>query len=156
MSRESSIERHGPGEVTITRIFDAPRRRLWAAWTEPEPFARWFSTPPFTTPVSGVAMDVRVGGEWRATQVSSADGARLPFAGVYKEVTEPERLVLTFENLEDRSDPDFEFLTLTFNDLGDKTELVLRQTGHLPDDEYAFLAEGYSRFFDQLDVYLSE
>lgn len=144
----------GDREVTITRIFDAPRELVWQAWTRPEHFAQWFGGPPYVTPPERVSMDVRPGGEWRATMVSEEDGSEIPFAGEYREVVEPERLVLTFA---DPADPnaDVEVLTITFTDLGDKTEVVAHQAGNLPQDEYPQLAEGYSGFFDQLAEHLA-
>jgi uncharacterized protein YndB with AHSA1/START domain len=141
-------------EVTITRVFEAPRELVWKAWTEPEHFARWFGAPPYTTPPSKVSMDVRPGGEWRATQVNEADGTELPFVGVYREVVEPERLVFTLENPEDRDDPNVEVATVTFTDLGGKTELVMHQAGHMPEEQYEKLEEGYGAFFDRLDEHL--
>jgi uncharacterized protein YndB with AHSA1/START domain len=143
-------------EVTITRVFDAPRELVWRAWTEPEHFAEWFGTPPFTTPVSTISMDVRPGGAWRATMVSEADGTELPFHGVYREVVEPERLVLTFEDPNDPSNPNVEVLTVTFTDLGGKTEVVCHQAGHMPEEEYENLVEGYSGFFDRLAEHLAQ
>ncbi|HEY3317073.1 MAG TPA: SRPBCC domain-containing protein [Coriobacteriia bacterium] len=143
--------------VTVTRTVEAPPDAVWRAWTIPECFARWFFTPPFETPVETVAMDVRPGGEWRATQVNEADGARLPFVGHYREVAEPGRLVMTFENPEDLSDPNVEIVTVTFSDADDgATKLTLRQEGHLPPEQYELLGEGYSRFFDNLARYLAE
>jgi uncharacterized protein YndB with AHSA1/START domain len=142
-------------EVTITRVFDAPRELVWKAWTEPEHFAAWFGGPPYTTPASTVSMDVRPGGAWQATMVSDEDGSELPFSGVYREVVEPERLVLTFEDPSDPSNPDVEVLTVTFTDLGGKTEVVAHQAGHLPEEEYPRLAEGYGGFFDRLAEHLA-
>jgi uncharacterized protein YndB with AHSA1/START domain len=81
-------------ELVITRIFNAPRELVWKAWTEPAHFAQWFGTPPVTTPLSTISMDVRPGGEWRATMISEVDGTTHPFVGVYREVEEPSRLVL--------------------------------------------------------------
>lgn len=69
MADQGSTTRDTTREVTVTRVFDAPRELLWRSWTEPARFARWFFTPPFTTPVETVAMDVRPGGRWRASQV---------------------------------------------------------------------------------------
>ena len=63
---------------------------------------------------------------------------------------EPERLVFTFDNTNDRSDPNVEVATVTFNDLGDKTEVVFNQTGHLPEDVYPRTKEGTSTFLDAL------
>jgi hypothetical protein len=49
-----------PG-ITITRVFDAPRERVWKEWTEPERFADWFGGGEAEVPVSTVLMDVREG-----------------------------------------------------------------------------------------------
>jgi uncharacterized protein YndB with AHSA1/START domain len=143
-------------EVTITRVFDAPRELVWKAWTEPEHFSHWFGSSPYTTPLSTISMDVRPGGAWRATMVSEDDGTELPFQGVYREVVEPERLVLTFEDPNDPNNTNVEVLTVTFNDLGGKTEVVAHQAGHLPEEEYGKLAEGYGSFFDRLDEHLAK
>lgn len=147
----------GPNHaVTVSRTLDAPRELVWRAWTEPERFASWFGTPPFVTPSSRVAMDVRPGGQWEATQVSVENGMELPFAGVYREVVPPERLVFTFENTADRTDPNIEIATVTFADLGGRTEMVLHQVGHLPEEQYGLLAIGYARFFDRLAEHLAD
>jgi uncharacterized protein YndB with AHSA1/START domain len=143
--------------VTVTRAFEAPPDALWRAWTDPDRFASWFFTAPFRTPRETVAMDVRPGGEWRATQVNPEDGTELPFVGHYREVVEPERLVFTFENPQDRSDPNVEVVTVTFRDLGEgAAELTLHQEGHLPPEQYELLGQGYARFFDNLARYFAE
>jgi uncharacterized protein YndB with AHSA1/START domain len=53
--------------ITITRVFDAPRERVWKEWTEPKRFADWFGGSKSEVPPSTVSMDVRPGGSWRAT-----------------------------------------------------------------------------------------
>jgi uncharacterized protein YndB with AHSA1/START domain len=98
-------------EATIVRVFDAPREELWKYFTEPEYFATWFGTPPFTTPASTVAMDVRPGGEFRSTMVHETDGTEMPFVGAFRDVVEPERLVQELRNPEDPSDPNVEVFT---------------------------------------------
>ncbi len=120
------------GEMTVTRVFDAPRELVWKAWTEPEQFASWFGTPPYTTPPATVTMDVRPGGKWAATMVHETDGTELPFRGEYREVVEPERLVMAFEDTSDESSSRVEVLTVTFTDLGGKTEIVAHQAGSMP------------------------
>lgn len=154
MSEKPTPEPPDAQEVTVTRLFSAPRELVWRAWTEPSAFSYWFSTPPFTTPESGVALDVKPGGEWRATQVSD-DGTELPFIGVYREVVPPERLVLTFQNPADRSDPDVELATVMLESVPDGTRMTFRQQGHLPPEQYVLLKQGYSRFFDRLEQYLA-
>ena len=49
-------------EITITRVFDAPRELVWKAWTEPEHFMRWWGPKGYTAPVYKV--DLRVGGKY--------------------------------------------------------------------------------------------
>src|SRR3954453_7516888 len=89
--------RAGAGEhgMTMTRVFDAPRERVWREWTEPEAFADWFGGTQSEGPVSTVAMDVRPGGEWRATRYAGPERREIRWKGEYQEVSEPERLVLT-------------------------------------------------------------
>jgi uncharacterized protein YndB with AHSA1/START domain len=100
-----------------------------------------------------VALDVRPGGEWRATQVSTDTGDELPFFGHYREVEEPERLVFTFEDPTGAAQ-DVELGTLTLRALDGMTEMTFRQAGHLPAEQYPLLAQGYSRFFDRMEEYL--
>ena len=54
-----------PG-ITITRVFDAPRERVWREWTEPERFADWYGGVEAEVPLASVSMEVRPGGAWRA------------------------------------------------------------------------------------------
>jgi uncharacterized protein YndB with AHSA1/START domain len=53
--------------ITVTRVFDAPRERVWKEWTDPERFADWFGGKESEVPLSSVSMDVRPGGSWRLT-----------------------------------------------------------------------------------------
>jgi uncharacterized protein YndB with AHSA1/START domain len=144
-------------QATITRVFDAPRERVWQAFTQPEHFAEWFGTPPYTTPASRVSMDVRPGGEFRATMVHESDGSELPqFVGRYKEVVEGERIVQTLENPDDPSDPNVETLTYTLADAGEgRTEATYHQEGHLPDEQYPLIEQGVNGFFDRLAAHLA-
>lgn len=143
-------------QMTITRVFDAPRELVWQAFTQPEELAAWFGTPPYKTPPETVSMDVRPGGKWTATMVSEEDGSKLPFAGRYREVEEPQRLVFTFDDVNDPTNENVEVATVTFADLDGKTEVTLTQAGHMPEEEYGRLEEGYSVFFDRLAEHLAK
>ena len=89
--------------ITITRVFDAPRERLWKEWTEPERFADWFGGSEAEVPLSTVSMDVGPGGTWRATMFAGPGRREIHRTGEYREVAEPGRLVFT---LSDRPDED--------------------------------------------------
>jgi len=142
-------------EVTVTRSFDAPRRAVWDAWTTPRGFAGWFGTPPYSTPLARVDMDVRAGGAWQATQVSEIDGAELPFVGHYLDVREPDLLVLTFEDPDDPDGMDRELAAVRLEEVDGQTKMTFSQRGTLPPEEYKLLAKGYSLFFDRMEEYLA-
>ena len=54
---------YGEANVTLTRVFEAPRALVWKAWTDPTMMAEWFGPRGFTIPVC--ELDVRVGGSLR-------------------------------------------------------------------------------------------
>lgn len=78
--------------LTVHRTFDAPRERVWAAWTDPGQVERWWGPDGFETSVR--EMDVRPGGVWRIA-MRGPDGTGPEDAIVYDEVDEPHRLVYT-------------------------------------------------------------
>lgn len=79
-------------EIVISRTFDAPRRLVFEAITNPEHIPHWFGLRSWTLPVCQV--DLRPGGAWRYI-LESPDGTRMGMSGVYEEITPPERLVTT-------------------------------------------------------------
>jgi len=74
----------------ISRVLDAPRERVWAAWTEVERLKQWFSPKGFT--VIAAKMDLRVGGTYHYG-LRMPDGKEMWGRFVYREVRKPERLV---------------------------------------------------------------
>jgi uncharacterized protein YndB with AHSA1/START domain len=75
--------------ITITRVFDAPRERVWKEWIDPERFADWFGGPESQVPLSTVSMDVRPGGSWRLTMFAKPGRREIRWKGEYREVVEP-------------------------------------------------------------------
>ena len=141
-----------PG-LQITRVFEAPRERLWREWTEPARFADWFGGRAADVPVASVSMDVRPGGRWRATM--HVDGVEIRWEGVYREVVEPARLVLTFSDEPGREA--HEVVTVEFADLGEgRTELRLQQRGTLAPEGYQRAVDGWSSFLDRIDERLTD
>ena len=81
-------------EVMVTRSFKAPRALVFRTYTEPELVRRWMLGPPgWSMPVC--EMDVRVGGTYRWRWRSDTDGKEFGFAGTFREVHRPSRLVHT-------------------------------------------------------------
>jgi uncharacterized protein YndB with AHSA1/START domain len=116
----------GAAELVISRIFDAPRRLVFEAWTDPMHLARWWGPHRFT--IVSCEADVWPGGAWRRT-MRAPEGGVIRKHGVYREVVAPERLVFTYVSDNATGNPGPETLvTVTFADIGDKTRLTLRQT----------------------------
>jgi uncharacterized protein YndB with AHSA1/START domain len=141
--------------ITITRVFDAPRERIWREWTEPERFADWFGGVQSQVPLSTVSMDVRPGGRWRLTMLADEGRREIRWKGEYREVAEPERLVFT---LSDQPGEDgYEVVTVVLTDLGDgRTEMLFKQRGNLPPDVYARAETGWNGFFDRIAERLAQ
>lgn len=81
-------------EIVLSRVFDAPRERVFRAYTDPKAIPQWWGPRDYTTTVD--KMDVRPGGAWRFVQVAP-DGTKHAFHGTYREIRPPERIVDTFE-----------------------------------------------------------
>jgi uncharacterized protein YndB with AHSA1/START domain len=80
-------------EITMTRVFAAPRNLVFDAWTKPELVRRWLLGPPgWTMPVCEI--DLKVGGAYRFEWLGQ-DGTRMGMGGVYREIVIPERIVNT-------------------------------------------------------------
>ena len=141
--------------IQITRIFDAPREHVWKEWTEPDRFADWFGGSEAEIPLSTVSMDVQAGGRWRATMFFGPDRREIRWKGEYREVVEPERLVLTITDEPD-DDPS-ELVTVVLTDLGDgRTEMRFEQRGGgLSADGYKHAGAGWTKFFDRITARLA-
>jgi uncharacterized protein YndB with AHSA1/START domain len=142
-------------EISITRVFDAPRDRVWSEWTDPEAFADWYGGAQAEVPVSSVSMDVREGGAWKATMFAGPERREINWHGEYREVVEPERLALT---VSDQPGDEFELVTVVLTDLGDgRTEMLMEQTGgHMTPEGYERAKQGWGGFFDRLAERLAE
>jgi uncharacterized protein YndB with AHSA1/START domain len=80
------------GEVTITRILDAPRELVFKAWIDPQQVRQWWGPGKFTNPVC--ELDARPGGAIRIV-MRGPNGIDYPMSGTFREIVEPERLVFT-------------------------------------------------------------
>lgn len=139
----------GDHGFVLTRVFDAPRERVWSEWTEPDAFADWFGGPASEVPLDSVSMDVRPGGAWRATMFAGPARREIPWSGEYLEVVEPERLVLS---ITDEPEPRrYDLVTVTLVDLGEgRTEMTLEQRGGMTPAQYERAKQGWGGFVDRI------
>jgi uncharacterized protein YndB with AHSA1/START domain len=138
-----------PVGISLTRVFDAPRERVWSEWIEPEAFADWFGGPECEVPLASVSMDVRPGGAWKLTMFAPPARRRIDWWGEYLEVEEPERLVFKISDQPERDR--WELVTVVLTDLGDgRTEMLLEQRGPRGPQEYEAAKRGWGGFFDRM------
>ena len=108
-------------EIAMTRVFDAPRQRVFDAYTRPELVKRWLGVfGGWTLPVCEI--DLRVGGKCRF--VWRGDGKEMGMSGVYREIVVPEKIVST----EKFDDPWYEgdaVATVTFTEKAGRTTLTM-------------------------------
>ena len=140
-------------ELVLTRIIDAPREKLFKAWTDPELLKQWFAPLPWTT--SAAELDVRPGGA-SLFVMRDPDGNEFPNRGVYLEVVENERLVFTdaFTRAWEPSEKPFMTAIVTFEDVGGKTRYTARARHWTVADREAHekmgFHEGWGQCADQL------
>jgi len=111
MTEQVTLTTPGDREIHVERVFDAPRERVYAAFTDPELIPQWWGGDTVVD-----QMDVRPGGTWRFV------AGEMIFRGEYQEVTPPERIVQTFER---EGMPGRHLETAEFEDVGGQTRLTL-------------------------------
>jgi uncharacterized protein YndB with AHSA1/START domain len=154
----------GKNELVITRIFDAPRERVWKAWSEPEQMMKWWGPKVFTAPVCKI--DFRVGGKYLFC-MRDPKGKDYWSTGVFKEIVPPEKIVWTDSFADEKGNPvpashygmgdDFPSemtVTFTFEDMNGKTKLRLVHAG-MPGGEQGKMAnQGWNESLDKLAAIL--
>lgn len=135
--------------AVLRRTFNAPRERVYAAWTTPE-IATKFLGPGDVT-AENVRMDVRPGGTFSITNIMP-DGEKLVAEGTYRDVRPPELLSMTWRWLEDDPADEHEsFLTLQFNAVEGGTELVLTHEHLASLESRERHTAGWSAILDQFE-----
>jgi uncharacterized protein YndB with AHSA1/START domain len=123
-------------EIHIERIVDAPRSRVWRAFTDRDQIAQWWGRG---NKLVIERDEPRRGGHWR--YVEHADGQAHGFEGRYREVTPEERIVRTFEW--DGMPGHVIVETVNFVDLGDgRTKIVMDSQFHTTEERDGFAASG--------------
>ncbi len=112
--------------LVITRVFDAPRSLVFQAWTDPQHLVNWLGPQGFTGKI--LKSELRPGGAYRYYMRDPQGGDHWQ-QGIFREIVEPERLVLTYAWADANGNPTRPetILTVTFEDQGGKTKLTLHQ-----------------------------
>jgi uncharacterized protein YndB with AHSA1/START domain len=131
------IAERGKQEVSITRVFDAPRALVFKAFTDRNLKPQWWGPRRLTTTID--TMDAKPGGLWRYVQRDEG-GNVYAFHGVYHEVRSPERIVNTFEF---EGMPDHVSLeTCTLEEIDGKTKMIGKSVYQTVEDRDGMLKSG--------------
>jgi uncharacterized protein YndB with AHSA1/START domain len=156
MNAISPLNKFAERELTITRVFDAPRALVFKVWTDPKHLAQWWGPEGFTNPVC--EFDARVGGELRI-HMRGPDGATYPMKGVIREFVPPERLVFTNIAVDMAGNHLLEGLTtVLFEDDNGKTKLTVHTQAiavvEMAKNYLQGMEMGWTQSIDRLQAYI--
>jgi len=151
------VAAQGDREIVMTRVFAAPRRLVFDAYTKPELVKRWLSgLDGWSMPICEI--DLRVGGAYRYVWRHDEDGTEMGMGGVFREIAKPERLVST-EKFDPAWYPGDALNTLVLTEKDGKTTLsqtMLYATQEARDGVLASPMEsGVADSFDRLEKLLT-
>ena len=142
-----------PNEFKITRMYDAPVKTVWEAWTDVKQVAKWWGPRGFTLTTHG--KDLKAGGFWKYT-MHGPDGTNYENRTIYHEVVPYKRLVYDHGGSEDR--PPLFRVEVDFIDLNGKTKMVMNsifETDEIAKEMKKFIkAAGGTSTWDRLAEYL--
>lgn len=166
-----SQPKESPLVFIISRTFNAPRNRIWKAWTEADQSKQWFG--PKGCKVTYNRFDIKPGGDARYS--IEFNGAKMSGKWSYKEVKAPEKLVAIVAFTDESGDkivphpgmpgwPKEMHSVINFIDKGNKTEIVVQWEPFNPTKaesetfakNHASMQQGWGGSFDQLEAFLAK
>jgi uncharacterized protein YndB with AHSA1/START domain len=148
-------------ELSIVRMFDAPRDLVFKAWTDGKMLAQWFGPEGFTNPVC--ECDARVGGEIRIVmrandEIAKAMGFRdAPMRGAFTEIDPPKKIVF-INNAVDADDNVIlsGLTTVSFDAQDNKTKMTFHTKASGTQPQVVFMLQGmeagWTQSFDKMDA----
>ncbi|MBY0550952.1 MAG: SRPBCC domain-containing protein [Candidatus Obscuribacterales bacterium] len=142
-------------ELHLTRLYDAPVRAVWDAWTDPAKAAQWWGPRGFT--ITTHSKDLRPGGHWDYT-MHGPDGVDYPNKTKYFEVEECKKLVYDHGASDDR--PPLFRVTVLFSEDNGKTKMDMTMklaTPEAAEETARFIKKaGGNATWDRLAEYLDK
>lgn len=140
--------------LAIVREFDAPRDRVFRAWTDPALLARWFCPEGCDMPFH--RFEPRVGGSYRVCLRGKESGTEWWMQGEFREISPPDRIVLThvWDDVDRRPDVD-SVITVDFEDLGGRTRMHFHQVRFVSVEERDSHRGGWNSCFNRLQGMLA-
>ncbi|WP_394827795.1 SRPBCC family protein [Pendulispora albinea] len=120
-ANENENEPAAAREVVITRVFDAPARLLFEAYSKPEHVKRWFG--PKGWPITLCEIDFRVGGRFRFGMTGPDGNPETPFGGEYLEIVPNRKIV--YDNAFELPGAEKMIVTVTYTEKDGGTILTI-------------------------------
>ena len=138
--------------LVIERVFDAPPKLVFTAWSSPEHLVQWFGPTGFSLPTC--EQDFREGGRYRFC-MHSPEGSDHWVEGEYREISEYDRLVFTWTRSDDEPEPWVDnTVALTFEEVDGKTRMTMRHALFATEAYRNEHNGGWSECFDRLGAFL--
>ena len=133
--------------VALTRVFDAPRERVFACWTRAEHLQHWFGPKGFT--IHSCQAEARTGGAFKLC-MRAPDGREYWVRGEYREVSAPSHLVIS-TTLDDEKGVErlLELIDVTFTESGGRTTVAVNAVARGPSEEAAAMLKGMDKGWAQ-------
>ena len=157
MSTAAATKPSSQRDLTLTRVIDAPRSRVFVAWIDAKQMAQWWGPRGFTNPVC--ELDARPGGAIRI-HMRAPDGVVHPMTGTFREIAEPERLVFRAVAEDQAGNRLIEALTtVTFAEQGGKTKLTVQANAvglaPIASQMLAGMEAGWTQSLERLETYVA-
>ena len=138
--------------LEIKRLINAPRERVYLAWTDPAQLKEWFGPEGVRT--RSITADVRVSGKYR-WDLFNQDGEEMSAFGEYRELVPGRKVVFTWKWDDDENwETHNSLVTVEFFDRGGGTELRLKHE-QLPSEESRDRhGEGWNSLLNRLDQFI--
>lgn len=135
--------------IEISRDFAAPPAAVFAAWTTPRHFARWFGGSAVQIPLDSLDFIAEPGRRWTA-QMVLPDGTAIEWAGQFIDVVPGHRLVLTITDRPDEPAQARIVVELTATASGTRMRFTQETPGFTAEQQQGVLA-GWQSFLDELE-----
>ena len=159
MTDETTTVERSEREVTMTRMFDAPRELVFESYSSCEHLAEWWG--PREWPIAHCEIDFREGGVWQYA-MRGPGGDEAWGKAVFQEIVEPERIVYVdyFSDADGAINEEMPstLSTVTFREVGDKTKVTVAAEYDTPEELETVvdmgMIEGFTETWDRLDEHL--
>jgi len=140
--------------LRLERTFDAPRERVFDAWTDPKVLRRWWAASP-DWDTAEAEVDLRVGGRYRLAMRDPSSGITPTVEGEYREIDRPSRLSYTWTwvgaGAETQAGSENTLVTVEFAEDGGRTTVRLTHDGFASDANLPPHEHGWNACMDNLE-----